>query len=289
MSGLSKGLGKGFDSLMPTEFDQSLLLDKKDRVQKLLISRVEPNPDQPRHIFDQGSLNELAESIKRYGILQPLIVSPGEGDTYRIVAGERRWRAAKIAGFDTVPAIVRDRKELEELEIALIENVQRVDLAPLEQAVSIERLHQQFNLPYKDIAVRLGKSDATVSNIVRLLQLPKRAQDFLRDGQISEGHARAILALKHMPDKQDQLIDQIIKHGWSVRQAEQYVVGQREGADTKKAIDKRMATHSPETKRIEKRLKAPVSIRRTAKGGRLEIGFRSDEELTNILAILEKI
>lgn len=287
MSGLSKGLGKGFDTLMPTEFDQSLLLDKKDRIQKLLINSIQQNPDQPRHIFDQSALEELAQSIKRYGVLQPLIVSPGTDGTYRIVAGERRWRAAKIAGLDSVPAIVRDRKELEELEIALIENVQRVDLAPLEQAVSIERLHQQFNLPYKDIAARLGKAETTISNIVRLLQLPERARELLRDGKISEGHARAVLALKHAPELQDQLIDNILKSGWSVRQAEQFVVGQREGGDAKKAITKHMATSSPETLRIEKRLNAPVAIKRTAKGGRLEIGFRTDEQLQSILRILD--
>lgn len=289
MSGLSKGLGRGFDSLMPTEFDQSLLLDKKDRVQKVLTTQVSPNPDQPRHVFDQDALDELAESIKRYGVLQPLIVSPNDDGSYRIVAGERRWRAASIAGLDSVPVIVRDRKELEELEIALIENVQRVDLAPLEQAVSIERLHQQFNLAYKDIAKRLGKSFTTISNIVRLLQLPNKARESLQDGSISEGHARAILALKQLPEKQAQLLEQIVKNGWSVRQAEQFVVAQRDGADTKKAITKRMATQTAETKRIEKAINAPVSIKRTAKGGRLEISFKTDEDLSKLIDILSKL
>lgn len=289
MAGLGKGLGKGFDVLMPTEFDQSLLLDSKDRIQKLLISSIHPNPEQPRHTFDEGALNELAQSITRYGVLQPLIVSPNEDGSYRIIAGERRWRAATIANLTQVPAIVRDRKELEELEIALIENVQRVDLAPLEQAVSIERLHQQFNLAYKDIAVRLGKSDATISNIVRLLQLPEKARQLLHDGVISEGHARAVLALKHEPELQDKLLNSIVSFGWSVRQAEQFVVSHREGANTEKAIVRRMAAQTPETKRIGKLLHAPVSIKRTAKGGRVEIGFKTDEDLKELMDSLGRI
>src|SRR3990167_4843746 len=152
------GLGKGFDSLIPTDFDPSLLIDSKDRIQKLFITKIIANPDQPRRTFDQQALNELASSLKQFGVLQPLIVVPLQDGTYRLVAGERRWRAAHIAGLQEVPAIVRQPAELEELEIALIENVQRVDLSALEQAISIERLHQQFNLTYKQIAIRLGKA-----------------------------------------------------------------------------------------------------------------------------------
>jgi ParB family chromosome partitioning protein len=289
MAGLGKGLGKGFDVLMPTEFDQSLLLDSSERIQKLLTETVSANPDQPRRHFDEAALAELAASIKRYGILQPLVVSPAGKDAYRIVAGERRWRAAKLAGLTHVPAIVRERKELEELEIALVENVQRVDLSPIEQAVSVERLHQQFNLSYKQIAERLGKAETTLSNIVRLLQLPEPARIALQNSEISEGHARAILALKNMPDKQGELLRQIIEHGWSVRQAEQFVVGQREGATTQKAVKQRMAAETPETKRISTLLHAPVSIKRTAKGGRLELHFKSDEELAKLFELLEKL
>lgn len=284
-----KGLGKGFDVLMPTEFDQSLLLDASERVQKLFITAVQANPDQPRRTFDEAALRELARSIEQYGILQPLIVSPNTDGTYRIVAGERRWRAATIAGLTHVPAIVRDRQELEELEIALVENVQRVDLSPIEQAISIERLHQQFNLSYKEIAQRLGKAETTLSNIVRLLHLPADARDALQNNNISEGHARAILALKQDPAAQQQLLASILKHDWSVRQAEQFVVSHKAGAKTDTEIKKRVATETPETKKISTILHAPVSIKRTARGGRLELHFKSDEELEKLMQLLAKL
>ncbi len=277
----SLGLGKGFDALIPQDFDKSLLLDDQERVQKLLVKDVIPNPDQPRQTFEKEALEQLAASIKNHGILQPLVVTP-HGKQYTIVAGERRWRAAQLAGLTKVPALVRTLKELERLEIALVENVQRVDLAPLEQAVSIERLHQQFNLKYETIAKRLGKAISTISNIARLLQLPEQARVALREKRISEGHGRAILALKDMPEKQTELLAAIEKNGWSVRQAERFVTSVKEGFKETKATRERMKAETPETKRISKRLGAPVRIHRMARGGKLEIGFGSDEELTRI-------
>jgi ParB family chromosome partitioning protein len=255
----------------------------------LFISRVKPNPDQPRRHFDQNALNELAASLKQFGVLQPLIVSPQTDGNYRIIAGERRWRAAEIAGLTEVPAIIREPKEIEELEIALIENVQRVDLSPLEQAISIERLHQQFNLTYREIAGRLAKAETTVSNLVRLLQLPEDARQALAEGKISEGHARAILALKTTPELQTELLELIIKNTWSVRQAEQFVNTHKQGIVKEKAIKEHMATETAETKQISKKLQTPVSLRRTAKGGRLELHFKTDEELQNLLDLLNKL
>ncbi|HEV7453999.1 MAG TPA: ParB/RepB/Spo0J family partition protein, partial [Candidatus Saccharimonadales bacterium] len=242
------------------------------------------NPHQPRQHFDEEALVQLADSIKRYGILQPMVVTPMGQGKFAIVAGERRWRAASKAGLAKVPAIVRTTKELEQLEIAIVENVQRVDLSPLEQAVSIERLHQQFSMTYESIAGRLGKASSTINNIVRLLQLPAPAHDALQKQQISEGHARAILALKDTPQKQAELLHSIISHGWSVRQAEQYVVSIKEGFKETKATKARMNTETPATKQLSKRIGVPVHIRRTAKGGKLEITFKSDEELEKILS-----
>jgi ParB family chromosome partitioning protein len=181
-----------------------------------------------------------------------------------------------------VPAIVRTLKEIEQLEIALIENVQRVDLSPLEQAASIERLHGQFNVSYNDIAKRLGKAPSTINNIVRLIQLPIDAQNALRDHAITEGHARMILSLKDSPDKQEHLLNAIIKDGWSVRMAERYVTSLKEGAKTEAAAKARVSTETPATKQLAKRLGAPVHLRRTAKGGKLEIGFKDDADLERI-------
>jgi ParB family chromosome partitioning protein len=286
---VNKGLGKSFGSLLPTDFDTSLLMDADERIQNILISDIKPNPEQPRRIFDQASLKELADSIKQFGVLQPIILVPMGDNEYKIVAGERRWRAAQQSGLDKIPAIVRAEQELRQLEIALIENVQRVDLSPLEQAVSIERLHQQFNLTYAQIAERLGKAVTTLNNIVRLLQLPPKARDALQAGHITEGHARAVLALKDLSDKQIELLDLIKKHGWSVRQDEQFVRTHKEGNIKPKAVSQKMSKESPETKKLAKLLNAPVTIYRTAKGGRLEIHFDSDIKLKDLLDKLNKI
>jgi ParB family chromosome partitioning protein len=283
MSAKSKsGLGKGLDVLIPTDFDTAILMEAGDRVQNLFITAIKPNPDQPRRNFDAEALSQLAASIKQYGIIQPIVVSP-KGDTYIIVAGERRWRAASQAGLEQIPAIVRDREELEQLEVALIENVQRVDLSPLEQAVSIERLHQQFNIPYSEIAKRLSKAETTVSNIVRLLQLPPAARDALQDGKITEGHARAVLALKDEPAAQETLLELIYKNGWSVRQAEQYVTTIKTGTKSKKTVAEKLATETTDTRKLAKQLGTKVSIKRTAKGGRLEIHFKNDHQLDDLI------
>lgn len=280
------GLGRGFDALIPQDFDKSLLFDDQERIQKIAVEDLEPNPDQPRQHFDRQALEQLADSVKQYGIIQPLVVTPVATGKYAIIAGERRWRSAQMAGLAKVPAVVRTTKELERLEIAIVENVQRVDLSPLEQAVSIERLHQQFNMTYEAVAKRLGKGTSTVNNIVRLLQLPEAARTALHEQKISEGHARAILALKGQPEKQADLLARILKNDWSVRQAERYVVSIKEGFKDTKATKQRMQTETPATKQLSKKIGAPVHIRRTARGGKLEISFKSDDELNAVLDLL---
>jgi ParB family chromosome partitioning protein len=291
----SRGLGRGFDTLLPQDFDHSMLLETGEKIQKLALDTIKPHKGQPRTTFDAESLEQLALSIKRYGVLQPIIVTPDKSSKsgqYIIVAGERRWRASSIAGLKTVPSIIRTLKDLEHLELALVENVQRVDLSPLEQAVSIEHLHQQFSLNYESIAERLGKATSTVNNMVRLLQLPEAARDALDAKNISEGHGRAILALKGKPEKQQELLDLIIKNGWSVRQAERYVIAlknvKQDGSE-KQAVRERVETETPVTKALSKRLKTSVYIRRSAHGGRLELTFTSDEQLAQLIALLEKL
>jgi ParB family chromosome partitioning protein len=281
--GLGKGLGKGFDALISNDFDKSLLLTSEDRIEKIPLAKLSPGKHQPRQHFDEAALKELAASIKRHGIVQPLVVTPEPGGNYSLIAGERRWRAAKIAGLDTVPAIVRERKDLEQLEIALIENVQRVDLSPLEQALSIERLHEQFNLSYDEIAGRLGKGSSTVQNIVRLLKLPEAAREALAAGKITEGHARAILSLKNDPQRQDYLLKTIISQAWNVRQAERFASSVKSGIKESKQAARRAQTETAETKLLGKKLGAPVHVRRTARGGKLEITFKSDADLARII------
>lgn len=282
------GLGKGFDSLIPTNFDSSILLDKDDRIQKLFIKDIHPNEQQPRKHFDATAIDELSDSIGQYGVLQPLIVVPSktQPDTYILVAGERRWRAATQAGLKKVPCIIREREELEQLEVSLVENVQRVDLSPIEQAVSIERLHREFNMPYNKIAKRLGKAPATINNMVRLLQLPKEAVLALEQNQISEGHARAILALKDNIAEQKKLLEHIRNESWSVRQAEQYVTGIKQGQ--KKKAQNRTAVENKQTKAVAKVLNTKVTLRHTARGGRVELHFDTDEQLEQLLAILKQ-
>ena len=281
-----RGLGSGLGTLIPQSFDSSLLLNEDERIQKVALESVTPNVDQPRRQFDDDALAELAASIKLHGILQPIVVASNGAGSYEIIAGERRWRAAGIAGLKTVPVIVRSLLQQQRLELAIIENVQRVDLSPLEQALSYETLHQQFGLAYDTIAKQIGKANSTVNNIVRLLQLPKAAQEALNTKTITEGHGRAILALKDDAVAQKQLLAAIIKNGWSVREAERFVTAYKAGHQTKSAKT-RVQTETPETKALAERLKTNVRIKRTAKGGRLEIAFSSDDELQRIVAQLE--
>ncbi|HUC95696.1 MAG TPA: ParB/RepB/Spo0J family partition protein [Candidatus Saccharimonadia bacterium] len=279
------GLGKGIDSLLPQNFDRSILLDESERIQKIDIGQIETNKNQPRQNFDSASMKELTSSVKEHGILQPIILAPDTSGTkkYMIIAGERRWRAAKTAGLKVIPAIVRTLKDLQRLEIAIVENVQRVDLSPLEQATSIERLRHQFNISYVNIAKRLGKAESTIQNTARLLLLPRECQQALNNKDITEGHARSLVALNNDPDKQKLLLDNIKKYHWSVRQAEQFVVGAKKENKTVSELQNHMSKETMETQMLSRTLSAPVTIKRMAKGGKLEIGFSSDENLKEII------
>lgn len=283
------GLGKGFEALIPGDFDSSLLVEEQDRIQKVLVTSISAGKQQPRSTFNEQLLQELASSVGQHGVLQPLIVRANGTGNYTIVAGERRWRAAKMAGLTHVPVIVRSMEELEELELALVENVQRVDLSPLEQAISIQRLRDQFSLSPAEIAHKLGKAQSTIINIERLLKLPVKAREALRDGLISEGHARAILALNGDESKQLELLDFIIKNSWTVRQAEQFVVAAKKGASSSVEAKKKAKSTTPETEKLSKKIGRSVSIRRLAKGGKLEIGFKTDDELDTLLQAMNSL
>lgn len=283
-----RGLGKGFEALLPSNFNKDVLLSPEEKIIKIKLENLSPNPQQPRTIFDDKALSELASSIKQYGVIQPIVVTPDKApDKYIIIAGERRYRASKIAGLDTIPAVVKKRKELEQLEIALIENVQREDLNPLEQAISIERLRQQFNLSFNDISKKMGKAPSTLNNLARLLELPDSAKDALLKNKIVEGHARQIVALGGDIELQEYLLNEIISKGWNVRQAEQFVTSVKKGnTDAKKAATD-TTKETPQTKALSKRIGAMVTLRRMAHGGKLEITYKDEEDLGRIIDLFK--
>lgn len=280
-----KGLGRGFESLIPTEvladdFGATAEADAQgSHTRPIKIQDIIPNPNQPRRNFDDEAMKELAESIATHGVLQPIVVVR-DGARFKIIAGERRWRAVKGIGHDTIPAIVRTLDEQEKLELALIENLQREDLNPLEVAATLSKLIDQFNVSIDELSKRVGKAKPTVSNMVRLLQLPEPAKRALEKGRISEGHARAILMLSGDVKKQQQLLDYIIKNKWSVRQAEQFAAASKGTKTTEKGI-KNTAITNKETEELTKKLKpsTPVKVHNMAKGrGRIIIEFKNKNE-----------
>lgn len=281
------GLGRGLESLIPAKTNK-ITPKIQDNVFYIEINKIRPNANQPRRDFDKNGLQELAASIKKYGILQPLLVSKTEMETdrgldvaYEIIAGERRWRAAKLAGLPHVPAIVKDNFDESrlKLEVALVENLQREDLNPLEEAEAYARLAAEFKLTQKDIAVKVGKSREVIANAVRLLNLPADIKAALRFGKISRTHARALLAFKD-EKKQREIYRQILAGGVAVRDIE--------GAAREHRADNNAAA-KPSSSRFEelqlnlsKNLGAAVLIRSGASGGNIVIKFSSLEELNKI-------
>lgn len=292
---MKRGLGKGFEALIPTDlveenFDPTAAEDEKiSDLRVLSIEDITPDPNQPRRHFDEEALRTLADSIREHGILQPIVVVPAKKGGYEIVAGERRWRAAKLADQTKVPAIVRTLGAQHKLELSIIENVQRADLNPLETATAYLKLKNQFNMTDSDIAKRVGKALSTISNQMRLLGLPDYIKEALIDGKLSEGHARQVLAL---PDDKArrQLFDNITKDGWSVRKSEQFVIGYKKGIDAP-ATDRSGSAHratlteTEVTKAIAARVGLkPESItqKTTAHGGAIIIKFSDENELLKI-------
>jgi ParB family chromosome partitioning protein len=285
------GLGRGFDSLIPTqllddEFDPTQEQDERlSELRTLKIADVVPNPHQPRRTFDQVALEDMAESIKEHGVMLPIVVTK-VGDKFELVAGERRWRASQIAGKTDIPALVRSYDDQKKLELALIENLQREDLNPLEIATAYLKLQQQFNLKLDQIAKRAGKRGiSTVSNTLRLLSLPKEAKDALIANKITEGHARQLLAVKE-PEVQQELLELIIKNEWSVRKAEQFVIGYKEGEKDRQTAVAKVKTETPATKNLSQRLNTHVTVKHMAHGGRLLIEFKNDDDLNRITGML---
>ncbi len=214
----ASGLGKGLDALLP---DSGADQDKGGGLELCPVDKISPNPFQPRKEIDTVPLKELADSIRENGVIQPLVVREKEdGSGYEIIAGERRWRAARLAGLEEVPIVVREAGEQARLELAIIENIQRQDLNPLEEAMAYRQLIDDFNLTQDEVARKVGKDRSTVTNILRILQLPDYAKEALSAGKISLGHARVLLSLAQAPEAMRQLHDRIVGEGMSVREAE---------------------------------------------------------------------
>lgn len=284
---MAKGLGKQFGSLLPDNFDDDILLDKKDRIQHLQIEELSPNPHQPRREFDQTEIDLLASSLKRHGVLQPLIATP-ESDKYIIIAGERRWRAAKKAKLESLPVLVRSSEELDRLEIGLIENVQRVDLSPLEQAISIARLHEQFNISYEDIAKRLGKAHTSILNTIRLLVLTPEAQEALRAKKITEGHGKALAILKDNPENLNIILQKVIQQGLNVRQTES-LVRQYNTEQKVKASKVVNDSYKPKLDKLSKIFGSKVAIANKSRGkGLVTIQFENKKQLESLLEVLSR-
>ena len=279
------GLGRGLDALIPSgDFTpETLPLTPSSGYELLPITSISRNPRQPRSQMDQEELAELAASIRENGILQPLIVTPGDdAGKYTLIAGERRLLAAGMAGLDSVPVIIREASEQKLLELALIENVQRTDLTPLEAAEAYRQLADDFNLSHEQIAQQLGKSRVSITNTLRLLKLPDDVRQVLANGEISEGHARVLLSLP-TSQAQSAALQTIIKHELNVRRTEDLVhklLGQRPPAEIK-SNPKPDVTYLEE--RLRQRLGTRVNLHPRKKGGTLVIHYYSDEELDALI------
>lgn len=299
-----KGLGKGLGALLGGDLTEET---KKEEPQEkivvetkivevpkevyLKISMIEPNQEQPRKEFNQEQLEELAESIRNYGVLQPIMVQK-KGDLYEIIAGERRWRAAKMAGLKEVPVIIRDFDRQKKMEISLIENVQRSDLNPIEEAMAYRQLIEEFGLKQEEIAERVSKNRVTIANSLRLLKLDPRVQELLTQGVISNGHARALLAIEDL-EQQYGAAELIVKNGLSVREVEKLVKSLLKPAKEKEP-KKEERDLSFIFQDLEERMKSimgtKVMIHRKDKSkGRIEIEYYSEAELERIVELIESI
>lgn len=299
-----RGLGKGLDSLIPSSVlkpvqpetataevkkpvntAETVPTEEKETEKLVKITKIEPNREQPRKNFDETALNELAESIKQFGLLSPILVQKKK-DRYEIIAGERRWRAAKIAGLKEVPVIIREYTEREIAEIALIENVQREDLNPIEEAMGYKRLIEEFDLKQEEVAECVSKSRSAITNALRLLKLSEEVQQFLVEGLLSMGHARALLAVEDA-EKQTELAKKVIKERLSVREVEKLVKNLDKPVKEKPVPDAQLqAIYESYEEKIKQSLATKVTISPSAKtkgAGKFEIEFYSTGDFERIL------
>lgn len=289
------GLGKGLEALFPSNVDigslsKDVSRETSEKVIEMKLNEIEPDINQPRKVFDDEKLEELSESIKEHGVLQPIIVTKKD-DYYQIIAGERRWRASKKAGLKTIPVIVRDYDAKKIREVSLIENLQRQDLNALDTAKAIKELMEEHQLTQEQLAKTLGKSRSTIANTLRILNLDERVQDMVQEGKLSEGHARTLASIES-PQKQYKLAMDIINLDLSVREAENMAKEEKEEVKkkpTNKKKSKLEAIYKDLENRIKSALGTKVSLKpQTKSKGKIVIDYYNEEELERILEILEK-
>ncbi len=289
MSREKTGLGRGLGALIPSTSTskEGSYYSEATGYQEVPIGSISVNPYQPRDVFDEDALNSLSLSIREVGVLQPVLIRRKSSDTFELIAGERRWRAAKRAGKETIPAIVRDVEDLTSLEHALVENLHRQDLGPLEEAAAYQQLLDDFQLSQEAVAKRVGKSRPAIANSLRLLQLPSSVQGFLMDGRLTAGHARALLGLSSRQE-QDQLANRAIQENLTVREIERIV---RDGSVSTKAKKKRSANKSVAELEVERILSELLSTRVGvtigSRRGKITIDFANSDDLSRILNIIE--
>ncbi|HEX9982829.1 MAG TPA: ParB/RepB/Spo0J family partition protein [Thermoanaerobaculia bacterium] len=285
MNPQKKVLGRGLGALIPSkpvEPPPQAAHVAGSGLALVPIEQISPNPYQPRKTFNEASIEELARSVHEHGIVQPLVVVRLGDNKYRLIAGERRFRAAQKAGLEAVPVVVKDAMtDGDSLQIALIENIQREDLNPIEEALAYHQLHEEFALTQEEIAKRVGKERSTVANFLRLMRLPESVKKLLASGQLSMGHARAILAVESAK-KQEQLAERVVKRGLSVRQTEMLAAESSPKAADEPDKEKDVFTRDAEEK-LARTLRTKVEIDRKRRGGIIHIRFGSEDELIRVV------
>lgn len=278
---MAKGLGKGLNALFPGED-----LNETEKVEMITLEKIKPNPFQPRKIFEEEAMADLSESIKEHGVLQPIIVRQ-KGNKYEIVVGERRFRASELAGLEEIPAVVRELNDQQMMEIAILENLQREDLTPIEEAEAYQNLIENLNLTQEQLAFRLGKSRPHIANHIRLLSLPEEVRAAISGGELSMGHGKALLGLKKKKNI-PLIMTKTIKENLNVRQLEALVQRLNENVprETKQEVKKDIFTVEKESE-LRELFGTAVSIIKNKNKGKIEIEFYSEDDLERILQLLE--